>query len=217
MKWSEQTWDTILPIYEKILQLPFIQELAAGTLNPDKFVFYIRQDAAYLSDYGRVLAIIASKLNDPKHSEAFINFAGDSIATENALHASFVNELKDGHAIEASPTCLLYTSFLLSQLANAPVEVMAASVLPCFWIYKEVGDYILSVQTPNENPYQDWIDTYGGEDFEKSTKLAISICDQLAEKCTDEQRDSMTKAFVMAAKMEWMFWDSAYKQEEWSI
>ncbi|MDL2243856.1 TenA family protein, partial [Bacteroidales bacterium OttesenSCG-928-J19] len=130
MKWSEQTWDTILPIYEKIQQLPFIQELAAGTLNRDKFVFYIRQDAAYLSDYGRVLAAIASKLNDPKHSEAFLNFAGDSIATENALHASFVNELKEGHTTEASPTCLLYTSFLLRQLANAPVEVMAASVLP---------------------------------------------------------------------------------------
>lgn len=216
MKWSKQTWLSAKPIYDKILDLPFIKELMNGTLAKDKFIFYIRQDAVYLSEYGKVLTGIASKLSDAKHISAFTNFAADSISVEQALHASFIHEL-DGETTEASPSCLLYTSYLHKLLSNSPIEVALAAVLPCFWIYKEVGDYILENQTKGDNPYQNWIDTYGGDDFSKSVSLAISICDQVAEQCTDAQRDAMTNAFVMCAKFEWMFWESAYREEEWAI
>ena len=216
MKWSKEAWNAALPVYQKILELPFLQELMDGTLPREKFIFYIQQDAIYLSEYGKVLTGIASKLSDLKYIESFIKFAGDSISVENVLHESFIHELKDT-PIEASPGCLLYTSYLLRQLAIAPIEVIVAAVLPCFWIYKEVGDYILKHQTKGNNPYQDWINTYGGEDFEKSVKTAIDICDQLAEKCTPEQCQSMTEAFIMCSKLEWMFWDSAYNTEQWKI
>ncbi len=217
MKWSDEVWKAIEPVYTKIKELPFIKELMDGTLDNKKFIFYIRQDALYLADYGKVLTAIASKLSKPDHIEAFIHFAGESVAVEKILHESFINELDKENNIEASPSCLLYTSFLMRLLTNAPVEVALAAVLPCFWIYKEVGDYILANQTKENNPYQSWIDTYGGEDFAESVEKAISICDEVAETCTDVQRKAMTEAFVMCSKMEWMFWDSAYKQEQWQI
>ena len=77
MKWSEKAWKAIEPIYEKTVTLPFIQELTNGTLDREKFIFYIQQDAMYLSDYGSVITGIASKLKDPAHTESFIRFAGD--------------------------------------------------------------------------------------------------------------------------------------------
>lgn len=213
MKWSDEAWKAIEPVYTKIKELPFIKELMDGTLDNKKFIFYIQQDALYLADYGKVLTAIASKLSKPDHIEAFIHFAGESVAVEKILHESFINELDKEKNIEASPSCLLYTSFLMKQLTNSPIEVALAAVLPCFWIYKEVGDYILANQTKGENPYQSWIDTYGGEDFAASVEKAILICNEVADLCTDVQRKAMTEAFVMCSKMEWMFWDSAYKQE----
>lgn len=217
MKWSEQAWDAAKPVYDKILVQPFIQGLTDGTLDREKFIFYIRQDALYLAEYGKVLTGIASKLSKAEHIEAFIHFAGDSIVVEKVLHESFVNEIASVSKPVPSPSCLLYTSFLLRQLANAPVDVIAAAVLPCFWIYKEVGDYILGHQTKGENPYQDWINTYGGEAFGESVNTAIAICDELASKCTEEQRQAMTEAYVMCSKMEWMFWDSAWRLEKWAV
>jgi len=217
MKWSESAWKAAEPIYQKILEQPFIKGLIDGTLDKEKFVFYIQQDALYLAEYGKILTGIASKLNKPEHIEAFIHFAGDSMAVEKALHESFVSKIENNLNIEPSPACLLYTSYLLKQLANSPVEVMAAAVLPCFWIYKEVGDYILANQNKKDNPYQSWIDTYGGEAFEDSVKTAIAICDELAAACTDEQRQAMTDAYVMCSKMEWLFWDSAWRLEKWAI
>jgi thiaminase/transcriptional activator TenA len=55
MKWSDKAWKAIEPIYEKTVTLPFIQELTNGTLDREKFIFYIQQDAMYLSDYGSVI------------------------------------------------------------------------------------------------------------------------------------------------------------------
>lgn len=217
MKWSEEAWATALPTYKKILEQPFIKGLMDGTLENEKFVFYIQQDALYLAEYGKVLTGIASRLSNPEHINAFIHFAGDSIAVEKALHEVFISKIQTNSKPELSPACMLYTSYLLRQLAISPIEVILAAVLPCFWIYKEVGDYILENQTKAENPYQAWIDTYGGEDFEKSVQTAIAICDEIAGKCTEKQREAMTKAYVMCSKMEWMFWDSAWRMEKWPV
>jgi len=233
MKWSEKAWEAITPVFDGIISLPFIQELMNGVLAKEKFAFYIQQDALYLLDYGKALTGLATRLTKTEHIEAFLGFAGDCIAVEKAMHEMFSAELAcdtaltehDNLAVEetltekklkASPTCLLYTSYLYSQF-NAPAEVMAAAVLPCFWIYMEVGKYILTNQNKDNNPFQAWIDTYVGEEFEKSVAKAVRICDELAEKCTEDQQNAMTQAFITCSKMEWMFWESAYRLEQWNI
>jgi thiaminase/transcriptional activator TenA len=216
MKWSEKTWKAITPVYREIEMLPFITELMNGTLEKEKFLFYIRQDAMYISDFGKILTAIATKLTKSAHIEAFIGFAGESIAAESALHQSYYSEFDGSKPLKQSPACLLYTSYLYRQL-SAPVEIMAAAVLPCFWIYKEVGDYILANRSKENNPYQAWIDMYSSEEFARSVEKAIRICDELADQCTDEQQQAMTDVFVACSKFEWMFWDSAYRLEQWRI
>ncbi len=213
MKWSEQARQEVEPIYKDILKLPFVTELAAGTLSRERFLFYIRQDAYYIENYSKVLAHIASRLPDKQWREDFMKFALDGILVENALHASFAELSTSG--IEPTPTCLLYTSFETAKSVG-PVEVEAAAVLPCFWIYMLVGNEIHKLSSP-DNPYARWIDTYSDESFACATARAIEICDRLALETTDDIRQQMTEAFVLATKMEWMFWESAYNLEKWKI
>ncbi|WP_163717806.1 TenA family protein [Mangrovibacterium lignilyticum] len=215
MKWSDQAWADCASVYGEILTLPFLQELTNGNLPKEKFLFYLQQDAFYLAEYGKILAAIAGRLERKEWREAFLHFSADTVAVEQALHQFY---LKDSKAkAEPSPTCTLYTGHMFRQLACASVEEALASVLPCFWVYKEVGDYILANQTKEENPYQSWIDTYGGDEFAKAVAKALFICDQYAEKCTPEHRNRMTRAFKLSFKMEWMFWQSAYEQEQWPV
>ncbi|WP_267739868.1 thiaminase II [Myroides injenensis] len=218
MKWSNQAWKAAEPVYNEILNLPFIKELIQGTLSQEQFEFYIKQDALYLAEYGRILTAIATKLDKPEHAAAFISFAANTMQVERALHQTFVRTLnKLDNAILPSPSCLLYTSYLSRQVALSSIEVTLGAVLPCFWIYKKVGDYILENQTKDNNPYQSWIDTYGGEEFNQSVEMAIKICDELAENSSESTRKKMTQAYIMCSKMEWLFWHSAYKQEQWLI
>ena len=217
MKWSEHAWKEAAPVYGRILELDFVRELIAGTLSREQFLFYIRQDALYLVGFGKALAGIAAKLDNVEHSQAFLAFAGDCMAVERALHASYLGNEALPERIDPSPTCLLYTSYILKQVYDAPLEVAMAAVLPCFWVYREVGDHILAAQSKNNNPYQAWIDTYGGDEFAKAVLRAIAICDEVAASCTEARRKDMTEAFVVCTKMEWMFWDSAWKLETWPV
>lgn len=211
-KWSEQAWKAATPVYEAILELPFVKELAAGTLERDKFEFYIRQDSLYINNYCRVLASIASRLTDMYQCDAFLDFAKDGVFVEKMMHSEY---LKTAPEIQMSPTCMLYTA-VLNGCATGPVEVAAAAVLPCFWIYLAVGEDIAR-RSAADNPYSAWIATYSDPAFHASTDRIIAICDALAAKAGEEVRDEMTRLFVLCSKLEWMFWDSAYNKEQWKI
>lgn len=216
-RWSDSAWEAARPVYEKILEHPFVRALADGTLSAERFRFYLRQDALYLDGYARRLAHIAARLGRKEHTEAFLRFAADGIAVERALHEQFLGGEHPAPE-EISPACLLYTSVLESQ-ATAPVEVEveAAAVLPCFVVYQRVGEAIHAQQQGTENPYRQWIETYADPAFAASTAEATAICDALADAAGDATRRRMTDIFVRCTRMEWLFWESAWQLETWKI
>lgn len=210
-KWSEAAWRSIEPVYEAILRHPFIAELAAGTLPQEKFLFYLGQDSLYLERYCRVLAHLASRLTDRDAIADVLGFASTGIAVETALHESYLNG-RERPAM--SPTCLMYTAVEEAQ-AFSPVAVEAAALLPCFWVYQRVGRAILEqCDNLDNNPYAEWIRTYADETFEASTLRYIEICDSLADAAVSDQ---MLDVFKTCTRLEWKFWDSAYKMEKWEI
>ncbi len=203
-------------ILNQIKEHPFIAKLMDGSLPTDIFHFYISQDALYLSEYKNVLAILGSRCQDENDTQFFLDSATGIINVENVLHQNFLknNEINN----EPSPTCELYISYLSRIVNTKSIEEGIAAVLPCFTIYKEVGDYIKENQTNRkDNPFQNWINTYGGEDFAKSVKHAINIANIYAESASETTLNKMNVAFEKASKLEWMFWDSAYKKEKWTI
>lgn len=215
-KWSEEAWEMAADVYERTLTLPFVKSLADGTLPKEKFMFYLRQDSLYLRQYFRVLAHIASRLDSVEYADDFIRFAADGVAVEKALHQMYLGGERPSPN-DISPTCSLYTATLLSQTLE-PVEVEAAAVLPCFWVYQKVGEHIFSSGGASEsNPYKAWIDTYADETFAASTLRAIEICDKLAEEASPSIRENMTQIFRKCTRLEWMFWDSAWNLEKWKI
>jgi thiaminase/transcriptional activator TenA len=215
MSWSKSTWEQIEPIYQRIIGMPFIKELMAGNLEKEKFRFYIAQDSTYLKHFGKALALIAARADRVEDSLAFISFAENAIMVENALHESYFKEFGVKDHGDAQPACHHYIHFLKSTAALEAIEVGMAAVLPCFWIYKAVGDYILQHQSGGNNPYQKWIDTYGGEEFARAVAQAIAICDRAAEASTEKTRTEMTAAFVTASRLEFDFWDGAYQLRKW--
>ena len=93
---------------------------------------------------------------------------------------------------------------------------MLASLLPCFWIYREVGKDILG-RAAKPNAYQAWIDTYAGVEFDEAVDAVIKVVDEVAEDVSPRTRDAMLAAFARAVQHEWMFWDSAYQLGDWPV
>lgn len=209
MIWSEHAWEKAQSIYNQIITMPFVKGIMDGTLDQEKFNFYIAQDANYLESFGRALSLIAARAHQKNHVLNFIQFAEQAIVVESELHRGYLNGQDEKRINQVSPTCHHYSSFLSSTAALAQVEIAMAAVLPCFLVYKEVGHYIIGHQKKDGNPYQDWINTYSGEEFDIAVKKIILICDEVASTCSSSQREVMTDTFLTACRLEWMFWDSA--------
>jgi thiaminase (transcriptional activator TenA) len=215
MRFSEEAWQRNAVLRAAIHRLPFNAELAAGTLAPERFRFYITQDALYLAQYSRVLSLAAAKAPDTTTSQIFGHSALGAIAVEQRLHEHYLREFGVEPAAiaaaEPSPDCLAYTSFLLATAHQEPWEVLVAALLPCFWIYWDVASAISHAAEPN-NRYQAWIDTYADQAFGEAVRRVIDIADQAA---TPARRAGMLAAFGRSAQYEWLFWDGAYQQRGW--
>ena len=75
MGWSDISWGKIKPIYNSIFALPFIDAFMNGTLDKEKFKFYMQQDSKYLENFGKTLSLLASKSYDVKETISLIHFA----------------------------------------------------------------------------------------------------------------------------------------------
>ena len=216
-----QAWNSIDEIYSSILQMEFIQQLKQGSLSKEIFQHYIIQDGIYLGEFSRALAIISAKAPTPELQLQFAGNATEAIAVERALHEEFFAEFNIPAEIalgtQPSPTCLSYTNFLLVTAYQYSFPISVAAVLPCFWIYLEVGKHIYQPADSNLNPYQKWIDTYIDVDFESSVKAVIEVVNKMATKVSADELTLMNRMFYRASQFEWMFWDSAYSLEKWNI
>ena len=214
-KWSDEAWEAARPIYEKILEHTFVKGLADGSLSEQRFHFYLHQDVLYVRSYARRLLSLAARMPQRRQQVDFTTFASDGVAMEEVMHQFFLKGY-DPTADEMSPACLLYTSVLDAQMLEA-TEVAAASVLPCFWVYQRVGEHILRNADLAGNPYRKWVEAYGDDSFAAACRRAVEICDELAEAASPELRRRMTAIFVLCTRMEWLFWDSAWHEEQWKI
>ena len=123
--------------------MPFNADLAAGTLSEARFKHYITQDAHYLIGFGRALTLAAAKAPSPERLIQFAKSAEGAIVVERALHGSFFERYGITpdifNSTPLSPACHHYVSYLLATAYAEPYEVLLGALLPCFWIYAEVG------------------------------------------------------------------------------
>lgn len=219
MSFSTECWDTIAPIRAAIDAHPFLRGLEDGSLDRGLFVGYMAQDAIYLDAYGRALAAAAAQADTADDVVFWANSAREAILVERELHGAHV---ADFAAAIASPTTTAYTNHLLALAAGGCYPALAAGLLPCFWIYEDVGTRLKERVTAAHgglagHAFGDWIEMYGDPAFAESTRSAIALVDRLAEAAGEATRARMRAAFVTASRYEWMFWDAAHRAETWPI
>ncbi|MDQ3772309.1 MAG: thiaminase II [Actinomycetota bacterium] len=217
-RFTQELWKSITPVYEAILEHPFLMGLADGTLDEKAFRFYVIQDAHYLRDYARALSICSARSPQEEDILMFAHHAAGAIEVERSLHESFFTDFgvseAEVRAEPVAPTTLAYTSYLVATAYGGDFSDALAAVLPCYWIYWEVGKKLLESASPNPL-YQRWIDTYGGEEFGDIVTEVLRLTDRVGAAASDEQRRRMTEHFATTSRYEWMFWDMGYVQQQW--
>lgn len=202
----------------QIHDMPFNRELAHGSLPAEVFRGYIVQDAHYLEGFARALSLAAAKAPDPATIAQLAGSAGTAAAVERLLHGHYmalygVSEAQF-RATGVSQACDHYIASLIRACALGDFPEALAALLPCFWIYHDVGHEIAAMAAPG-NPYAEWIATYSGEDFSAGVAKMLALTDRVAAAADAATRARMQKVFARSCWHEWHFWDSAYHRRNW--
>lgn len=218
---SGRVWDETRQLRQSIDELPLLTELAAGTLEPHRFAEYLGQDDFYLRGYGRALAMLAAKAPTAEAAAFWAAGANGAVVTEVELHASLMADpvlAAQPRPSVASPTTRAYVNLLLATAAYEPYAVGVAAVLPCYWVYADVGERLAATAAlVPDHPYRTWAAAYDDQVFKQATVTAISLLDDAAEAAPAPVRDAMAEAFAAATWYELQFWARSYELEAWPL
>ena len=220
MAFTKELWQAIDGIYAAILSHPFIRGLTDGSLPRESFRFYAVQDALYLREFARALSLAAARAPEDDWIIMFNEHAAGALKVERALHESFFKDFgftpAQVAATPLAPTNLAYTNYLLAVAYGAPYHEAVAALLPCYWIYWEVGKRL--EQAGSANPlYARWIGTYASEEFGGVVRAVLEATDRIAARLGAIERQAMVRHFVTTSRYEWMFWEMGYRREAWPV
>ena len=152
-------------------------------------------------------------LPDGPMQDLYRKFAQESIDSENALHEQLGEMGFDSIDTEPLAGTTGYMRHTSGIIAEKDLAVSMAAMLPCMWVYNEVGKYILGIASLEGNPYRAWIECYTSQMMDEGAECSVRLTDELAEEATPQKRESMTSAFVESVRFELKFWDQAYKNQ----
>lgn len=200
---------------------PFVENLAQGTLPETAFRHYLMQDYIFLLHYSRAhaLAVVKSdNVDDLRESAFMVNLL---LNHEIGLHVDYcarwgISE-QDLQATEEDPANRLYTRYVLDKGHQGDLLDLLVALAPCALGYAEIGKRLLEGEKTNleGNPYREWIELYGGDEFQEGAKKAAGQLDRVAlrrglsreDATTSTRWPSLCDNFRTAVQLETGFWE----------
>ena len=208
-------------IWEAIIEHPMVEGIGDGTLDESPFRYWVKQDYVYLIEYNRVFAHGAAGAPSLDRMGTFAELLDETLNTEMDLHRSYAAEFgisqEELEATEPSPTTRAYTDFLVRTAATGTFGDLVAALLPCMWGFNETGLRLAEDGLPDDDRYATWIEMYSGDEFTELAEWCKDLMDDVAADSTEADRERYRELFLTSARYEYLFWDAAWREEEWPV
>ncbi|MDZ7959839.1 MAG: TenA family protein [Aulosira sp. DedQUE10] len=179
MTLSTELWTANQDLAQACLEHPFVQGIANGTLEEEKFAYYVGQDAFFLEAFARAYSIAAAKAPDWLGFTTFHSLA-DGVLQELRLHEGYAAEWGVNlHSVQPGAATRRYTDFLLATAWGGDVGLTAAAMSPCMRLYAFLGEQLANDGIP-DHLYANWIRTYSSQDFQPLAQQLESLVDNYA-------------------------------------
>ena len=216
---TDHFYRLVQPIWEAQHSHPFVRGIGDGSLDIEKFKFWVCQDYLFLIDYARLLALAVARAPDMPTMRRFADLVHSTLTLEMELHCSYAAEfgisLQELEAEEKAPTTRGYTDFLLRVAALGDFPELVAAVLPCLWSFCDIGQRLAQGPRPTDDRYANWIDMYASAEFAELADWCRQLVDQTATDLPEQALRRMEDAFLTSSRYEYLFWEMAWRQERW--
>ncbi len=222
MAFTQRLYESTRPVWDEQMGHPFVRALGEGTLPQSRFAYYIKQDALFLGEFAKTFAYATTRTDDPHRMQKFAEMLVNTLLVERALHHSSGAKLgltsAQMAATEMAPTTYAYTRHLLHISATGSLSDLVTAILPCMWIYAEVGRQFQAQGLPTEDhTYRDWLLTYASPEFQEDAGWLRSVLDEDAAGLDESHLHRLEQIFMTSSRYEWMFWEMAWREERWPV
>lgn len=219
---TDRLYKAAKPVWEASYNHPFVQGIGHGSLEIDKFRFFMEQDYLYLIDYSRLFALGSVKAHDLKTMTMFAELLHSTLHVEMDLHRQYAERIgipkEKLETVQPAATTVAYTSYMLNVSQRGSLAELIAAVLPCTWSYYEIGTRLKEIPGALDHEfYGEWVKMYCSEEFGELADWLKELMNELAEGKREEELKALEDIFVMTSKYEYMFWEMSERKEMWPI
>lgn len=208
------------PIWDRYNEHPFVKGIEDGTLDKEKFRYYILQDYLYLEEYAKVFAIGVAKAEDLEMIRLFAGYINVLTDGEMDIHRGYMGELGiTQEELDAMPRALdnlSYTSYMLRVAYEETQVEILAGILSCAHSYEMIAKRIIENNPDSVNHpfYGDWIKGYASDAYTKENVALMAHLDRLTEHYTEQQIQHLIDIFVACSRYEELFWDMSWEMKK---
>ena len=199
---------------------PFVTGVVNGNLEMDKFRYYMIQDMLYIVDYARAMAWVAPLMTNIPDIMRMLEATRETFEIEKLLKEQYFGQfdisLEDALNTRQAAACKTYIDHLFRYTRNGNLAEGLSAILPCSWIYVEIGLYYnSSTGLSDSNPYTQWLETYANPVFIDLVDWWFSLLDKTTEHSNSKELKHLQSIFFDSCRFEWRFWEMSWNMEQW--
>lgn len=218
MSFSHEMRERTRHIWDASKTHPFLQQLVASDLPHASFLYYLQQDAWFLREEAKVMAIAASRAPDLATSARLCDLITTVNDAEQGRHRTFAERLGtpiDDTAFAPSPTAYAYVSHMRSVALDGGLGPILAALLPCPWLYRDFGKHFAG-EAPSDPIYREWLAAYQSPLLDERVGYQCDLLDRTMAQADTPTREDAARAFEISIRYEHAFWDMAFARETWN-
>ena len=219
MTTTERLLNCTREIWEGYHAHPFVRGIADGSLDEDKFRFYMIQDYIYLIDYAKVFALGVAKARDMETMRLFASYVHQILDGEMEIHKSYMRRLGISmEEAENTPAALdnaSYTAYMLKVAYEEGPGEIAAAILSCALSYEHIARRMAAEHPEAEaHPfYGEWVSGYANDGYSAANRELIALMERLTADYTEAQMRRLEEIFAVCSRYEAAFWDMAWEKK----
>lgn len=212
------------PKWHEYTHHKFVGLLAKNELPFDNFLYFLKQDFYYLTNYAQVHGLLVSVTDDYKQirmQSAIIQ----EIVTEIEKHKQKLskaynidyNDTKNDIQLHPNNACIEYCNYILEKGKSEDFLGIKVALAPCLHGYAEAAKWgqtiRASAQVSEHNEtsktYRAWLDDYTSDWYHEANKRGEEALQDIFESSnlSDDRVEELASIFADVTQLEVNFWD----------
>ena len=216
MKLTDQMSAAVDGIWAEYDTHPFVKGIEDGTLDKEKFRYYIKQDYLYLIEYTKVFGIGIAKAKSTELTKLFASYIQLLTDGEMDIHRGYMGRFgvteKELADTPRALDNLSYTSYMLRVAYEEGEAEVLAAILSCAYSYEMIARNIVknNPDSVNHEFYGEWVKGYASDEYSKENIVLFEMLEKLTTHYTDKQKQHIVDIYVACSRYELVFWDLAW-------